>query len=328
MTNSIRETILRNRPHLTQSSVKTYLSNISKCARDIGKPLESVDDILSNHKEILDNLMTYKPNIRKTKLSAFIVVLDEKEKTPEETAKIIDTFRKQLYFDADDTEKEESKQKLSATQEENYISWDEVMKIYEDLKTEAEPLFKIKNLSKKQFTTLQNFVLLSMYVLTPPRRTLDFVQFKIRDPNLETDNYMITKGKKKEAVLIFNAYKNSKRLGRQEVKVSNALRNIIQKWMLKNPHDYLLVNGKGEMLNQPRLNLMLNNIFGKNIGSTMLRHIFLTQKYGDVDLIDIQATTEAMGNNQIERTLKYVKKNTKEEKEEIPEKEKEEIPDD
>jgi hypothetical protein len=41
----------------------------------------------------------------------------------------------------------------------------------------------------------------------------------------------------------------------------------------------------------------------------MLRHIFLTQKYGDVDLADIRKTTEAMGNSEIERTLKYVKKN-------------------
>lgn len=324
MTNSIRESILKNRPNLTQSSVKTYMSNINKCSRDIAKPLEVVDDIVSNHEKILENLMTFKPNIRKTKLSAFIVALDEKEKTPENVVKIMDTFRKQLYFDADDTEKEERKQKLSSSQEDNYIPWDEVMKIYENIKTEAEPLFKLQTLTKKQFNRLQDFVLLSMYVLIPPRRSLDYVGFKIRDPDLENDNYMITKGKKKEATLIFNSYKNSKRLGKQEVKISNTLRNIIQKWMLKNPNDYLIVNGTGKKIEQPRLNLMLNNIFGKNIGSSMLRHIFLTQKYGNVDLMDIKATTEAMGNSETDRILKYVRKNP----EKVEEFEKEEIPDD
>lgn len=317
MTNKIREMILKNRPNLTQSSIKTYMSNINKTARDIGKTIETTDDILKFNKEILENLMTYRPNIRKTKLSAFIVALDEKEKTPKETADIIDDLRKQLYFDADETEKQEEKQKLTKSQEENYITWDEVMKVYDSLRTEAEPLFKLENLNKKQFNKLQDFVLLSMYVLIPPRRSLDYAQFKIRNPDTEKDNYMVMKGRKKEATLIFNAYKNSKRLGKQEVKIPNQLRNIINKWLLKNPNDYLIVNGAGKKIEQPKINLILNNVFGKNIGSSMLRHIYLTQKYGDVDLIDIRNTTEAMGNSEIERTLKYVKKNNQE-PEELP----------
>jgi integrase len=317
MTNQIRETILSNRPNLSQSSIKTYMSNINKTARDIGKTIETTEDIIKFHKEILENLMTYRPNIRKTKLSAFIVALDQKDKTPKETADIIEDLRKQLYFDAEETEKQEEKQKLTKTQEENYITWEEVMKVYESLKTEAEPLFKLENVNKKQFNKLQEFVLLSMYVLTPPRRSLDYAQFKISNPDLEKDNYMITKGRKKEATLIFNAYKNSKRLGKQEIKISNALRNIINKWMLKNPYDYLIVNNGGKKIEQPKINLILNNVFGRNIGSSMLRHIFLTQKYGDVDLADIRKTTEEMGNSEIERTLKYVKKNNQE-VEEIP----------
>jgi len=54
---------------------------------------------------------------------------------------------------------------------------------------------------------------------------------------------------------------------------------------------------------------MLNNIFNKNIGSSLLRHIYLTHKYGDVDLEEMEKTTHEMGNSEIERTLKYVKKN-------------------
>ncbi|MFZ4671449.1 MAG: hypothetical protein ACOYLT_05480 [Flavobacterium sp.] len=321
MTNEIKETILKNRPNLSQSSIRTYMSNINKTSRDIGKPIETIADIINLHKDILESLMNYRPNIRKTKLSAFIVALDEKEKTPDDTAKIIETFRKQLYFDADDVEKQEEKQKLSASQEENYITWDEVMKVYENLKTEAEPLFKLPTLNKKQFNKLQEFILLSCYVLIPPRRSLDYAQFKIRNPDMDADNYMLVKGKKKEATFHFNAYKNSKRLGKQEIKIPNALRNIIQKWMLKNPHEYMIVNGVGKKIEQPKINLILNNIFGKNIGSSMLRHIFLTQKYGNVDLIDIRETTNAMGNSEIDRTLKYVRKNvdeTADEKKELP----------
>ncbi|NBX77745.1 hypothetical protein EBQ93_00095, partial [bacterium] len=284
-------------------------SIINKTARDINGKLEKPDDIIEHHKEILESLMTYKPNIRKTKLSAFIVVLDQKDDTPDDVKEIIDNYRKQLFADADDVDKDEKKQKLTESQEKNYITWDEVLKIYDNLRTEAEPLFKLENLNKKQYNKLQEFVLLSLYVLTPPRRSLDYAQFKIKNIDESTDNYMTVKGRKKEGTLVFNAYKNSKRLGKQEVKISNALRNIIQKWMLKNPNEYLITTNTGNRIEQPRVNLMLNNIFNKNIGSSLLRHIYLTHKYGDVDLEEMEKTTHEMGNSEIERTLKYVKKN-------------------
>ena len=288
------------------------MSIINKTARDINGKLEKPDDIVDKHKEILESLMNYKPNIRKTKLSAFIVVLDQKDKTSDEVKEIIDNYRKQLFADADDVDKDEKKQKLSESQEKNYITWDEVLKIYENLRTEAEPLFKLENLNKKQYNKLQEFVLLSLYVLTPPRRSLDYAQFKIKSIDESTDNYMTVKGRKKEGTLVFNAYKNSKRLGKQEVKISNALRNIIQKWMLKNPNEYLITTNTGNRIEQPRVNLMLNNIFNKNIGSSLLRHIYLTHKYGNVDLEEMEKTTHEMGNSEIERTLKYVKKDNTE----------------
>lgn len=305
---TIRERIVENRPNLTLSSIKTYMSIINKTSRDINNKLETPDDIVKHHKEILEALMNYKPNIRKTKLSAFIVVLDQKDDTPDDIKVIIDNYRKQLFSDADDVDKDEKKQKLTESQEKNYITWDEVVKIYDNLRTEAEPLFKLENLNKKQYLKLQDFVLLSLYVLTPPRRSLDYAQFKIRNIT-DTDNFMTVKGRKKEGTLIFNAYKNSKRLGKQEVKISNALRNIIQKWITKNPNDYLITTNTGKKIEQPRVNLMLNNIFNKNIGSSLLRHIFLTHKYGNVDLEEMEKTTHEMGNSEIERTLKYVKKN-------------------
>lgn len=318
MTSKIPEIIMANRPNLSQSSLRTYMSNINKTSKDINMPLETIDDVITNCETIMKVLMGYKPNIRKTKLSAFIVILDEKEKTPEERKKIIEDFRKQMYADADEVDKDENKQRLSEKQEKNFITWDSVLKIYNELKIEAEPLFKLQTLTTKQLSRLQDFVLLSMYILIPPRRSLDYAQFKIRNCNAEVDNCMLTKSKKKPSVFVFNTYKNSGRLGKQEVVVPNALRNIIQKWSLKNPSDYLLVNNKGKPIEQSKMNSILNNIFGKQIGSSMLRHIYLTNKYSDVDLQEMKDTTEAMGNNQIERTLKYVRKNVPESENDQP----------
>jgi hypothetical protein len=225
-------------------------------------------------------------------------------------------MRAQLYKDAEEVDSEDNKQKLTKSQEKNYISWDEVMKTYEQLRIEAEPLFKLDNLTRKQFQRLQDFVILSMYVLTPPRRSMDYTEFKLRNYDKDKDNYMMTTGRKKVPTLVFNSYKNANKIGQQKLQISNQLRNIITKWMEKNPHDYLILGSKGDTkITQPKLNLYLNNIFGKNIGSSMLRHIYLTEKYSDVDLEELQETTESMGNSLIDRTLKYVRKKNKETKE-------------
>lgn len=312
----IKQSIIEKRPNLSQSSIKTYMSNINQTARELGVELQTTDDIIKNYKEILEFLKKFSPVVRKTKLSAFIVAIDEKDKNTEDVNNILADLRVQLYKDANEVNSEENKQKLSKRQEDNYITWDEVLERYEQLKIESEPLFKLKNLTKKQFQRLQDFVILSLYVLTPPRRSMDYTDFKIRNFDKEKDNYMVTTGKKKVPTLVFNSYKNASRIGQQRLQISNALRNIIMKWMDKNPHDYLLVGSKGDTkISQPKLNLYLNNIFGKNIGSSLLRHIYLTSKYSDVDLEDLQETTNSMGNSQIDRTLKYVRKKNKEDKE-------------
>lgn len=312
----IKESIIEKRPNLSQSSIKTYMSNINTTARDLQKELSTTTDIIENYKEILEYLNKFTPIVRKTKLSAFIVALDEKEKNSDEIKTMLAEMRAQLYKDAEEVDSEDNKQKLTKSQEKNYISWDEVMKIYEQLRIEAEPLFKLDNLTRKQFQRLQDFVLLSLYVLTPPRRSMDYTEFKLRNFDKDKDNYMVTTGRKKVPTLVFNTFKNAGKLGQQKLQISNQLRNIIMKWMDKNPHDYLLLGSKGaSKITQPKLNLYLNNIFGKNIGSSMLRHIYLTEKYSDVDLEELQETTAAIGNSLIDRTLKYVRKKNKETKE-------------
>ena len=68
--------------------------------------------------------------------------------------------------------------------------------------------------------------------------------------------------------------------------------------MLKNT-DYLV----------SKITLWLNTIFGKSISSSMLRHIFLSDKFGGVDLEEIQKTAKAMGQSSIKTNLRYVQKN-------------------
>lgn len=305
---TLEQLIKQNRPNISLSSVKTYLSNIRSVAKAIGQALSSKSDILQFEDEIFKYLETQKLNVRKTKLSAFIVVLDlGKDKNDVDVEKVLTRFRKQITEDGVANDKREDKQELTDTQKENFIDWSEVMKVYTNLKVEAEPLFKLDRLTLSQFKKLQNYVLMSLYVLIPPRRSLDYSAFKIRNVKPSDDNHMTVKGRGK-AKFVFNKYKNSSRLGAQTIDVPTPLKTLITKWIKKNPYDWLIVNGKGNQITQSKVNEMLNDIFGKRIGSSMLRHIYLTNKYGSVDLEELKETTEAMGSSNIDRTLKYVSK--------------------
>ena len=80
-------------------------------------------------------------------------------------------------------------------------------------------------------------------------------------------------------------------------------------WKLFNKSDYLLINNQGKPVSQSKIANWLNDIFGgKNISTSLLRHIYLSDKYKDVDLQDLTDTAHAMGQTDVRRTLKYVDK--------------------
>ena len=51
---------------------------------------------------------------------------------------------------------------------------------------------------------------------------------------------------------------------------------------------------------------MLNDIFGKNVSSSLLRHSFMTHEFGNVDLSKLQNVTHDMGSSNINGMLNYV----------------------
>ena len=84
----------------------------------------------------------------------------------------------------------------------NWVNQSELDKIYKDLKGQANALFKKENHTKGELQTIQNYVILSLYTLIPPRRSLDYTEMKINNIDKKQSNYI--NGKK----FIFNTYKH------------------------------------------------------------------------------------------------------------------------
>jgi hypothetical protein len=76
---------------------------------------------------------------------------------------------------------------------------------------------------------------------------------------------------------------------------------------LKNSNIPFLVYYNGSLFNKVNcITRILNKTFGKSVGSSMLRHIFLTNKYGDV-IEEQKEDAKAMGHS-LEQQKDYVKK--------------------
>lgn len=315
--NMFEEILKTNRPNLSASSVKTYITSLKRIQKDNADlTLTKAEDFIKNVDKILETAKKYSSSIRKSRIASIIVLLDDKKDIEndvykdKEKAEALKKIRLVMMKDNKDVDEEETKQELSEKQKENFTPQHEILEIYNLLRDQTAPLFKLNTLNKKQFEMMQMFVILSLYVLIPPRRSLDYTAFKIRNINPEVDNYFLPSNKKKDlGSFVFNQYKNSKRLGPQVIeRVPKELEKIIDKWKQYNKSDYLLINSVGKPMQPSKLTLVLNDIFGKKISTSMLRHIYLTNKFGNVNLKELKETANDIGNENIERMLKYVQK--------------------
>ena len=190
-------------------------------------------------------------------------------------------------------------------QKKNWISWEDVIKRRKELEEDVGK-FK-RDLSDHDYDKLQQYLVLSLYTEVQPRRNQDYLDMyvvKKYNPKIHiTDNYYDLATK----TMIFTKYKTAKKYGTQTQEVPEALQKVIEKYLkyhakraeLKNNagHIRLLVNKAGEPMEAMNvITRLLNKAFGKNVGSSMLRHIYLSDKYSDT-LGEMKDDAKGMGHS-------------------------------
>lgn len=291
----LTEYIKSKRPSLSDSSLKTYSSILRSLYR---KVFDSVDEDdmdmkkFTHPEKVLKFLEDLPSNKRKTILSALVIITDE------------DKYRTLMLDDVKQYNEEIKKQEPSETQKANWIDLDGIKAKYHELQQIADAVYKKKQLKSNDTQDIQNYIILSVLggIYIPPRRSKDYVDFKIKNIDKDKDNYRL--GNK----FVFNSYKTAKTYGRQEVKIPPKLRMIINKWASVNPTDYLLFDSNGNKLTNVKLTQRLNRIFGKKFSVNGLRHTVLTEKYGEnmKKMKELENTMEEMGSS-TNMALTYIK---------------------
>lgn len=260
---SIKKHIADKRPSLSKSSLTTYASILKNLYSKIwGEGIADLDKFNDTDK-VLDFLKDIPPNRRKTILSSLVIITDKKP------------YRDLMMNDVRDYNADIQKQEKSEAQQESWVDTTDVRAVYDDLKKNAELLYKKKGLTPADLQQIQNYIIVSVLggIYIPPRRSKDFVDFKIKGVDATKDNFL-DKNK-----MVFNSYKTAKTYGQQVVDIPVQLKNILTKWIKINPTDYLLFDVNMNPLSSVKLNQRLNKIFDKKVGVNQLRHTFLTDKY-------------------------------------------------
>ena len=277
---SLKKELKHARPSLSDSSITTYNSLLCSLYKKVFDDDDLDVNKFDETKKVLDFMKDLLPNRRKTVLSALVVISNKPE------------YRKVMLEDVNEYNKEMSTQQKTETQEKAWLSEEDINGTFSKLKDNANTIYKKKTYTTRDLQDLQDYIIMCLLsgIFIPPRRSLDYCNFKIKDVNKDTDNYL----DKNE--LAFNSYKTAKYYGLQKLEIPKELKTILAKWIKINPSDYLLFDINNNKLTSVKLNQRLHKIFGKASSVNALRHSYLTSKYGDTiktnnslstDLIDM-----------------------------------------
>ena len=189
----------------------------------------------------------------------------------------------------------------------HHLSQDVIDKKYEELKSIAEPLWTKTPWDIDDFQKIQDYVMFALVCgkFIEPRRSRDWYAFKLRQIDLEKDNYLDGK------VFVFNAFKTAKKIGTQRIDVPPELYRILRRWIRFNRLPWLFVNVKLEPLSAVTYAQKLNKIMGVASGhvggfsTNTFRHSYLTNNYGKT--LELKKTMEQMGSS-VGMAHRYIKK--------------------
>ena len=301
MDKDLSEKIRENRESIgrdvSPKTITTYINNLralSKIMND-GKETGGVGWLLDPDKVIKtleDNKLSY--TTVRNYLNSVIIYITIYEVDKE----ILTHYQRERDKMNDKYSESNASSKWSEKQGANVLSMVEVKKVLADIGRELKALKlkdKLKNngvISQKDKYLLQIYTVLSIHVEIPMRNDLaDTIVIKskklwdaIPDEDKVNNNYLVIYPK--NCFFVMNEFKTSKKYGQNIIQVSEALRRTIRFHIHFLDNKYLLTRSDGEHISRNYLSQMLLKEFkkrtGKAISTTLLRKIFLTDKYGEL----------------------------------------------
>jgi hypothetical protein len=261
---TIADTIKRRRPQLATSSIKTYVSMLFNLHKKLNG--DENMDWFNNDDEIIKELNDKPLATRKTLLSALFVLTGK------------ETYNKEMIDACKKMHQINSENKKNEKQDEGWMTPEQIQTIYDGLEEKVKAMFSKKLLAS--YEVIVQYVLLGCLGGVsglPPRRSMDYVEMKVRNYNPKEDNFY------KNGVFVFNRYKTFKTYGTQTIDVKEhapEFNKLLMKWAKVNPTDYLIFSSSQEKMSSSQISRYLNKILDKPTSTNILRHIYISSRFG------------------------------------------------
>ena len=283
------EIIKKARPNLKESSIKAYITNLNKLAKDAG--IKKINNLifLQHGGNIMRILDEKKLSTKKNYLSTIVVIL----KATDAKQNLIDFYSDLMIKYSEEQSEQINKNEKSDKQNENWISLPELQKIINDKGKEINRLrlWTKKKLTPSEFNEIQKYVVGMLYIgddKNPPLRSnyadMEIIcnnDFSKLDEKELKKNYLVKESPRKYYFHLGD-YKTNGIYGNKKIAVGYKLLNVLKKWLEVNETGYLLVNNRKKAMNANSLSKYMNTVFqetGKKIGISLLRHIYISHHF-------------------------------------------------
>ena len=285
--------ILNKRPELSPSSLKIYMSNLKLL--NSKKPINDLR-FLDNFDEIMDKIAEKKENTQKSYLNAVIVALTSIQKTDPALLKKYSIKRDELQEKYNNILASHSK---TPSQQANWVTWDNFLEMVKKVGESVEFLNKKKEWSDTEILKYQEYMIMMLYKNYPVRN--DWADMKVitqreykKLPQDSKENFIVVGTNKKPMFkFVLNSYKTSAKYSQKIIEVKDSeLEKVIRKFLIHQKSEFFTISpvrpdgGIWRPLTSNELTKLFGAVSsrfipGKRLGSSLLRHIYLSSKYAE-----------------------------------------------
>ena len=313
---NMTEKIQESRPNLKPNSIKQYETHLNKL-----KKLFDTDDFdfLSNPKKVMEKLQDKHYTSKRNTLNAviiFLMALNHDEKYND----LIDSYQKIRDELNDKYLEDQQSGKISEKQKNNFAELSEIMSMINTMKKEIvkQNLRNKETLTGKEKELLMVYTIFSFLVKYPLRNDLAGMKYisktnynKLTEDNKKENNYLVKN--KNKLMMILNQYKTSKKYGEKVIEISPEVSKVLRMYIRltdKKVGEVLFTNSRGNPITRNGISQLLlktsKNYLDKNISTTMMRKIVVSDKFADIKE-EQKELADVMGHDVGTQNLVYVK---------------------
>ena len=283
---NLKEVIKKSRPSIKDSTIKSYEANLNK----LKKMFDSDNyDFLKDVDKVMEKIGDKHFTTIRNYLNAIIILLlalnhdDEYKELLKEYQSKRDDLNQQY-------EDENATGKISDKQKENFIPYEDLVKMINEMGKDLKG-FKKKELSAKDKMLLQIYIIYQIHIRLPMRNDLSGMEAinkrtynKLSEEDKKAKNYLvIEKGK---MFMVLNKFKTQSKYEELRFDVPKDLERLLRSYLKINGMGVLFKSSTGKALTRNQLSQLLikfsKKYIGKSISTTMLRKIVLSHKFGDL----------------------------------------------